>query len=168
VSANDVPKQTAGWLGWSGVALVTLAGVLSATIECLLVPFYVGSVPIPVAVVLAVLLNWFLPRIGRALVPSAWGSGLPMLGWLAVVIVFGVLVRPEGDVILPGGSLQLVTYGLVLLGAVAGVISAVTSAPLPPPRTPRSDQPTTPRSMPRSAPRSAPTQTPAKGRRLSR
>ena len=54
---------------------------------------------------------------------------MPLLAWLAVVVGFGVLARPEGDVILPGGGLQWITYGVVLGGALAGTVTVVLSGP---------------------------------------
>ena len=52
---------------------------------------------------------------GRGSSRDPW-RGAPAAGWLAVVVGFGVLTRPEGDVILPGGTLQWVTYAMVLGG----------------------------------------------------
>jgi hypothetical protein len=51
------------------------------------------------------------------------------------MIGFGVMARPEGDVILPGapGTVEAVVYGVLLGGALAGTVSVVTSAPPPPP-----------------------------------
>ncbi len=129
---DDLPAG----LAWTGLAVLCLAGGLSGLLECLLVPLYAGSVPLPVAVPAALLGNAVLPRLGRRLVPSTLGAALPLLVWLAVVVVFGVLTRPEGDVILPGGSLQWVTYAMVLGGVLVGTATVAMNAPLPGSRPP--------------------------------
>jgi hypothetical protein len=131
------PDPEAGLLEWGGVAVLCLCGALAALLEALLVPLYAGSVLVPIAVVLAVASNVLLPRMARIFVPGTLPAALPFLAWLIVIVVFGVLARPEGDVILPGGSggLQWVSYGVMLGGALAGTVAVATSTPFVP-RTP--------------------------------
>jgi hypothetical protein len=75
---------------------------------------------------------------------------LPFLSWLIVIGVIALMPRPEGDVILPAGSVgvQLVGYGVLLGGSMAGTITVVVSGaarpsvppmppPIPPPKTGR-------------------------------
>ena len=114
-----------------GVALVAACGALAGLLEALIVPLYWGSVIVPIAVVLAVVSNVALPRLAGALVPSTAAALAPFLGWLIVVVGFGVVSRPEGDVILPGSpsSLVFVTYGLLLGGALAGTVTVVLVSP---------------------------------------
>jgi predicted PurR-regulated permease PerM len=121
---------------WAGVALLMLAGALAGLLETLLVPLYAGSVVLPVSVVLAIASNVLLPRLARALVPRTAAALAPFLAWLLVVILFGVLARPEGDVVLPGSpaALQYVTYGVVFGGALAGTATLVMMTPPPPSR----------------------------------
>ena len=125
--------RTAGWLDRFGVAVLALCGGLSAVLEALLVPIYVGSVVIPVAVVLALAGNVVLPRLARSLVPSTAAALAPFGAWLIVMVVFGVLARPEGDVVLPGSptSAALVTYGALLGGALVGTVTIVWLTPPP-------------------------------------
>jgi hypothetical protein len=115
-----------GW-DWLGVAVLAACGLLAGLLEALLVPLYIGATIFPVAVVLALVSNVVLPRLAHTLVPSTLAALLPFLAWLVVVIGFGVVARPEGDVILPGapGSLEFVTYGVLLGGAVAGTATVV-------------------------------------------
>jgi predicted PurR-regulated permease PerM len=124
---------------WAGVALLMLAGALAGLLETLLVPLYAGSVVLPVSVVLAIASNVLLPRLARALVPRTAVAIAPFLTWLVVVILFGVLARPEGDVVLPGSpaSVQYVTYGVVFGGALAGTATLVMMTPPPPSRNAR-------------------------------
>jgi hypothetical protein len=125
-----------GALDWAGVALLTLTGALAGLVETLLVPLYAGSVVAPVSVLLAIASNIALPRLARALVPRTAAALAPFAGWLVVVILFGVLARPEGDVVLPGApaALQYVTYGVVFGGALAGTATLVMMTPPPPSR----------------------------------
>lgn len=112
--------------GWAGVVLACLAAMLAAVLEMFFVPLYAGTVIVPVAVVGAVIGNIVLPRLCHALVPRTLAAALPLLAWLAVVVIVGLLPRPEGDVVLPGGSgLQWASYGVVLGGALAGTVTLV-------------------------------------------
>lgn len=116
-------------LAWVGVGVIGLCGALAAVLELLLVPLYVGSVLIPIAVVLALVSNVALPRLALRLVPRTVAAAIPFVTWLAVVVGFGVLARPEGDVILPGGTgwLPWVSYGVMFGGAFVGIVTVVTS-----------------------------------------
>ena len=103
-----------------------LAGLLSA----LLVPLYAGSTIMPVAVLLAIAANVVLPRLAHvARADARPPPRCPFVGWLVVVLGFAFVTRPEGDVILPGGSLQWVTYGVLLGGAAAGTVTLVLTTP---------------------------------------
>jgi hypothetical protein len=119
-------------LDWAGVVLICLVAALAAVLEALYVPFYIGTTIAPVAVLGAVVSNAVLPRMARSLVPTTPAAALPFLAWLVVIIGFGVVARPEGDVILPGapGTVEAVVYGVLL----AGTVSVMTSAPPPAPR----------------------------------
>jgi hypothetical protein len=127
------PGPGPGRADWLGVALIALCGALAAVIEALLVPLYIGSVVAPVAAVLALASNILLPRMARALVPSTLAAVAPFLTWLVVMIGFGVLTRPEGDVILPGApaGAEYVTYVVLLGGALAGTVTIVLLTPPP-------------------------------------
>lgn len=111
------------------VAVYTLAAGIAALFAVLFVPTYVGTRPFPVAVVIAVGTNILIPRAVRAATGSTRAATLPVALWLLVVIVFGTLTRPEGDVILPGGTLSWVTYGVLLGGAIAGALTLVVQRP---------------------------------------
>lgn len=120
-------------LGWFGVALLTVCGGAAAWLESLLVPYYVGSVLVPVSIVLSLASNWFLPRMARALVASTLAAVLPFLAWLAVIFLLAASGRPEGDVILPGGgAVEYIGYGVMFGGALVGTISIISGAPIQP------------------------------------
>jgi hypothetical protein len=113
---------------WLGVALLCGCAVLSGVLALFLVPLYAGSVLVPVAVVVAVASNVALPRLARTLVETTAATVLPFVFWLLAVIIVGVLPRPEGDVVLPGGGgLQWVSYGVLLGGALAGTVTVAMS-----------------------------------------
>lgn len=120
-----------------GVVLVTLCGALAALFAVLLVPLYVGSSVLPIAVALALVSNVVLPRMAHTLVPRTLSALAPFAAWLVVVLGFGAVARPEGDVILPGAprSVEWVTYGVLLGGALAGTATVVWLTP-PPARRP--------------------------------
>ena len=133
---NAADGSAPSWLDWAGVLVIALCGVLAAFLEALLVPLYLGSVIFPVAVLFSLVSNAGLPRLSRALVPRTAAAIAPFLTWLAVMIFFGVLARPEGDVILPGAptGAELVTYGVLLGGAIVGTVTIVQTSPPPPSR----------------------------------
>jgi hypothetical protein len=114
-----------------GVLLVTLCGALAALFETLLVPLYAGPALVPVAILLALISNVALPRMARTLVPRTLAAMAPFAAWLVVVLGFGTIARPEGDVILPGApsSVEFVTYGVLLGGALAGTATVVWLSP---------------------------------------
>jgi hypothetical protein len=117
-------------LAAAGILLICLCGVCAALLEALLVPIYVGTIPVPVAVVLAVLSNIAFPRIAYRIAPRGLAALAPFACWLVVIFIFGIVARPEGDVILPGGSsVQYVSYGVMLGGALAGTLTVVLSVP---------------------------------------
>jgi hypothetical protein len=122
--AESAPPR-AGALDWLGVAMLCGCSVLAAILELMFIPLYAGSVLVPVAVAGAVVGNVVLPRLVWGLVPSTRAAGLPLLAWLLVMLAVVVLPRPEGDVLLPGGSMTWVTYGVLLGGALAGAVTLV-------------------------------------------
>lgn len=120
---------------WAGVALLCGCAVLSAVLALFLVPLYAGTVLVPIAVGIAIASNIVLPRLARTLIETTWATVAPFLFWLLAVVVVGVLPRPEGDVVLPGGSgaLHWVSYGVILGGALAGTVTVVLSGGRRPP-----------------------------------
>lgn len=124
-------------LAWTGVAVLGLCGILAGLLEAVLVPVYAGSTVVPVGVALALVTNVLLPRLAFALVPRTAAAAVPFATWLVAIVVFGIVARPEGDVILPGGSLQWASYAVLLGGALVGTVTVVTAVPPRTPRTPR-------------------------------
>jgi hypothetical protein len=116
-------------LAWAGVVLICLTAILAAGFEALLVPLYAGSHLFPITILLTLATNIAFPLMARTLVPSLLALVLPFISWLVMMIAFGIVPRPEGDVILPGGPPQWVSYAVILGGALAGVITVVVASP---------------------------------------
>lgn len=125
----DAQPARLGASSWLAIVLICLSAALAAMLEALLVPLYAGSTLVPVAVVAALASNVGLPLLARTVVPTMLGMALPFVAWLVVIVGFGVVARPEGDVILPGGNPQWVAYGVLLGGALAGTVTVVTGGP---------------------------------------
>jgi hypothetical protein len=138
MSRGDRIDDSTGW-AWMGVAVLCGCAALAALLALFLVPLYAGSVLVPVAVVVALATNIALPRLARGLVDTTTAALLPFLFWLVVVVVVGVMPRPEGDVVLPGGGggQQWVSYGVLLGGALAGTLTVVLSGAQRPARVER-------------------------------
>lgn len=123
------------WVSWLGVAVLVGCAVLAGLLEMVLVPLYAGKVLVPVAAFFAVASNVALPRMAVSLVRSTLAALAPFAGWLVVAVGFGVLTRPEGDVVLPGGGyVEYLGYATLLGGALAGTITVVMCTPTRPPR----------------------------------
>jgi Family of unknown function (DUF6113) len=114
--APDPPGPDPLALRLAAGALIAVAAVGLAVLECFLVPLRIGSVPCPIVVPLAMAGNIGLARLAGRWTGSVAGAAVPPVLWLAVVIVLAV-PRAEGDLIVPGTVTSLV---FLFAGAVAG------------------------------------------------
>ena len=96
--------------------LISLFSVGLALVEAFLVPLRVGTVPLPICVLLAVAGNVVLTRLAVRQTGSVVVGVLQPVLWLLVVVVLS-LPRAEGDLIVPGSATGLV---FLFAGAVAG------------------------------------------------
>jgi hypothetical protein len=112
--------------GVLALILVCASAVLSGLLDILFVPLYLGSTPLPIAVLAAVAGNVLLPTLAVRAVGRA-GAGLAALAcWFLPVVVLSMYLRPEGDVIvLAQHSQEYTFYGVLLAGVVAGVATIV-------------------------------------------
>jgi hypothetical protein len=124
-------SRSAQVIGWLAVLLCTAAAILAGLLTSFFIPLYAGSAIVPVAPLAAIASNVVLPWLGRQAVGRAAGAALPFLGWLVTVIGLSSGVRPEGDVVFPGGggALPWVSYGVILGGGLAGAVTLVLSSP---------------------------------------
>ena len=101
------------------VAAGVLVSVFAAGLEEMegfLVPLRVGTVPLPICVLLAVAGNVVLTKLAVRQTGSIVCGVLQPVLWLVVIVVLSV-PRAEGDLIVPGSATGLV---FLFAGAVAG------------------------------------------------
>jgi hypothetical protein len=94
----------------------------------------VGGVLLPVSVVAAVGANLLLPRLALRLAQSRLVAGLTGVAWL-VVVVAGMIRRPEGDLlIVGGGATGVVNLAFLLCGVLAAAfaVGRAVGGPRPP------------------------------------
>jgi hypothetical protein len=102
-----------------GIAVLVVA-VWIALVEVFWLPLRVGGVLLPASVVAAVVANLLLPRLALRLSGSRLVAALTGVAWL-VVVVAGMIRRPEGDLLITGGG----TTGVVNLAfLLCGVLAA--------------------------------------------
>ena len=105
--------------------LISLFSIGLAVVEAFLVPLRIGTVPLPLSVLLAVAGNAGLTKLAvRQTGSIVWGVLQPVL-WLLVIVVLS-LPRPEGDLIVPGSLTGLV---FLFAGAVAGAYGVASEIP---------------------------------------
>ncbi len=97
--------------------LVLLLALLCAVWGAFLVPFRLGGVALPVAVLLSGTANVVLGLAGGRLYGRV-GAALPGVLWFAVVATLQSR-RPEGDLVITGSTTGL---ALLLLGAVCAAV----------------------------------------------
>jgi hypothetical protein len=102
-----------------GAIVVVAAAVLAAVVESFLVPFRIGTTPVPLAGALAFALNWGLASLAVWWVRGRWAVVLTAAAWFAVVLAASM---PTG-----GGSLVIISssggYALLLAGTAGIAVS---------------------------------------------
>ena len=96
--------------------LISAFAVGLALVEAFQVPLRVGTVPLPICVLLAVAGNVVLTKLAVRQTGSIVCGVLQPVLWLVVIVVLSV-PRAEGDLIVPGSATGLV---FLFAGAVAG------------------------------------------------
>ncbi len=103
------------------LTLFAVDGVLSALAGAMLLPWYIGSVPVPVSGLISGLVNAALVWAAGRWTKSARVAALPLWTWLVTVGVLS-MGGPGDDVILGGHGVM--AYGalwLILLGVIPPV-----------------------------------------------
>jgi hypothetical protein len=109
-----------------GVAVYCLVAIISGAIEVLLIPLYIGSVIIPVTVLIAVVVNFSLPRLVRIMVDWRFAIALPIVCWVVTLIVLNLVNVNSGTVLVPGyGNDQYVGLALFFGGVLAGFVGVI-------------------------------------------
>lgn len=109
----------------AGLTVLSAAG---AVFTFFYLPWWVGAVPLPVTVLLAVALLVVLPRLCFRLTGSLGAAAAPVVAWLVVTVVLFLLPNALSGVPLRGANAHL--WRLMLLIAVGTVTGAVTVAML--------------------------------------
>ena len=111
-----------GLTGRVVLALLGVDGALSALAGALLLPAYIGAVPIPVSALLSGLLNVALVWAAGHWTTSKSLAALPLWTWLATVAVL-TLGGPGGDVVFGGPGVM--AYSVLVLLIVGGLPPAI-------------------------------------------
>jgi hypothetical protein len=102
----------------AGAGVVVLALWL-ALVEVFWLPLRVGPVLVPVSIAAAVAGNLLLPRLALRWSRSRLAAALTGIAWL-VVVVAGMIRRPEGDLLITGGGATgVVNLAFLLVGVLA-------------------------------------------------
>jgi hypothetical protein len=107
----------------AGGVLVLVVAVWLALVEVFWLPLRVGGVLLPLSVVVAVVANLWLPGLALRLSGSRLVAGLTGVFWL-VVVVAGMIRRPEGDLLITGGGgTGVVNLAFLMLGVLAAAFA---------------------------------------------
>lgn len=110
------------------LALLGLDGALSAIAGALLLPLYVGAVPLPLSAVLSGVFNAALVWAARQWTTSKSLAAVPLWVWLATVAVLS-LGGPGGDVVFGGPSVM--AYSAVVMLVLGGLPPALVLRRMP-------------------------------------
>ncbi len=125
------PPPDPRWVAPVGVVLCVLCAALAALIEVTLVPLYVGSVIVPVTLLLTAATSVALPVLARRMVDGSAAVLATFAPFVAWVVTYFVLAaqRSEGDVLLTGsGAAGVVGLVLLAVGAITGITTAAVVA----------------------------------------
>jgi hypothetical protein len=118
------PNLTSSAPDWKrGVILAVLAfdGVLSAVVGALLLPLYVGPVPLPISALISGLVNAALVWAALQWTSAPRVAALPVWTWLLTVGAL-TLGGPGGDIVFGGaGVMQFAPLIFVAVGAAPPV-----------------------------------------------
>jgi hypothetical protein len=118
VSETSPPAEPSQGEVAASYGLVLALALLLALWGAFLVPLKVGTVPVPVSVLLALVGNAALGWEGGRLYGRLGAAG-PGLVWLAVALSLSTQ-RREGDLVVPGSVMGLL---FLLVGAVASAVA---------------------------------------------
>ncbi|NNG37328.1 hypothetical protein [Nakamurella aerolata] len=111
------PERRPGVVGWTLTSLLTLVAGLAALVAFFYLPWYLGSIPLPVSIVLIAFGCWALPRAAYVVTGSLLAAALPVLAAFALTAV--LLLLPSGLYSAPLRVYQNGWRNYLLLGAVA-------------------------------------------------
>ena len=111
-----------GVTGRAMLGILAVDGVLSAVAGALLLPLYLGPVPVPFSAVLSGLVNAALVWAASQWTESRRLAALPLWAWLATVTAL-TLGGPGGDIVFGGpGIMGFSVLIFLLLGALPAAL----------------------------------------------
>ena len=114
----DLTSSAPDWKRSVILAVLAFDGVLSAVVGALLLPLYVGPVPLPISALISGLVNAALVWAALQWTSAPRLAALPLWTWLATVAGL-TLGGPGGDIVFGGaGIMQFAPVIFVVVGAV--------------------------------------------------
>lgn len=127
-SSNPQPAL-ASLVRWANLAVWSLVALAATLLGIILIPLHLpGGFLIPIAPVIALAANFFVPKM--LLAGTGWAAArfIPAVLWIALALI-GSTPTGDGDLLISGDShssvVALAYLGLGALGAVLGIIFAV-------------------------------------------
>jgi hypothetical protein len=106
---------------YGGLALAVWASLLLSLVAAFWTPLRIGSVLIPVSLVLVGLGNWLLVRFAYRVTGKVGLSLIPALAWLVLTLVLSQKTT-EGDLVLAGNNWVANAY--LFVGSLAAAFAA--------------------------------------------
>src|SRR6478752_1275190 len=125
-AAESVPaviEPRGGVIDWVLVGLITLLTAFTAVVAIAFLPVYVGSVPLPVSVLLGVAAMILAPRACYGLTGSLLAATAPVASWFAVSVW---LVLARNPLINLPVSVYLAQWRVMLLLGLGSLAAAAT------------------------------------------
>lgn len=104
------------------LTLLAVDGVISAVAGALLLPLYVGAVPVPISALISGLVNAALVWAAASWAESKRQAALPLFTWL--IAVAGLILGGPGDDIVFGGP-GVMAYSVLLFLLLGGLPPAL-------------------------------------------
>jgi hypothetical protein len=113
----DLTSRVPDWARPVILSVLAFDGVLSAVLGALLLPLYVGSIPVPISALASGLVNAALVWAALQWTSAPRVAALPLWTWLATVAAL-TLGGPGGDIVFGGaGIMQFAPVIFVVVGA---------------------------------------------------
>jgi hypothetical protein len=113
----DLTSRVPDWARPVILAVLAFDGVLSAVLGALLLPLYVGSIPVPVSALASGLVNAVLVWAALQWTAAPRVAALPLWTWLATVAGL-TLGGPGGDIVFGGaGIMQFAPVIFIVVGS---------------------------------------------------
>jgi hypothetical protein len=121
---TDVPRSSPAAEEGGMLGLLLLDAILVGALGLVLTPLYIGSVPVPIGVLLVVVvLPWLVVR-AHEIDPRTGVAASPIWAWLLTVLLLG-LWGPGGDAMLPMAQNTIWMSLLLLVGGLAAGVLAL-------------------------------------------